>query len=105
VNNEMNINIDTKSMIITGDPVTSRNADDVMQTVMYGVSHYWTRGDEHTNYFRVVAFGSASDIAQRLISEGSQILVSGPTRIREETDRPVTEFVGPPIMKVLPDGN
>jgi len=104
MNTEINVNIHTASMVVSADPVTSRNADGVFQSIFYGDSHYWTKGNEETNYFRVVAFGAASEIIQRLVRDGSQVLVSGPSRIRDEPDRPCTEFVAPPTIKVLPEG-
>lgn len=105
MNNELSVNIHTCTMTVTADPVTSRNAGDILQTVFYGDSRYWTKDNEHTNSYRVVTFGKGAEIAQRFCREGSQILVSGPSRIRDEPSGAVTEFVAPALLKVLPDGN
>ena len=104
MNNEMSVNIHTITLTVTGDPVSSRNPDGVYQCILYGNSHYWTKDNEHTNPYRVVTFGKGAEIAQRFVREGSQILVSGPSRIRDEPSGAVTEFVAPALLKVLPEG-
>ena len=104
MNSELSVNIHTVTIIVNADPVLSRNAEGVMQCVFYGDSHYWTRGEEQTNRYRVVTFGQGADIAQRFCRDGSQVLISGPSRIRDEPSGPVvTEFVAPQLLKVLPE--
>ena len=107
MNNQLNINHHTVSAVVLDNPVHDFTPDGVPRAIFYADGEYWSGDVGKPNHYRVVAFGKMADtVVDRFVRRGSQVILSGPSRIREEPSGPVTEFVGGPRqeIKVLPEG-
>lgn len=71
------------------DPQTFdiRGGESKMAKFSLAVNEHRSKGDEHTNWFRVSVFGKQAEMCAKYLKKGSPVLVEGLVHVGKYTDK------------------